>query len=356
MRLNKKMKGSFAGPLCGVVALGIIGLGISCPYLDGVYAADENSLQNLASTCAVDGDGNTVVTIDEAGNLAANGVSLGKVADGRNEVKTVENEAAENSNIQYEFPQLLCKSNTSDAVFYLDMSPARAGGEAEVIKPSEANGQLVFKVKAVGLTNSALIAQTDASMRFDVNVIGLGSSTDREPVEGSGTMTFLAKVHDFVQITRPTAGTGLDNVEIEVNPGNFGSNYTDFDVLANRGYEIHVTADDVDLTGTEGNEAKIAPIADNVAAVNANTGFGDNTWGYSIDKVSSTGTATVETYRPITSTIGEAALVVNGGTTAEESTYRFTCGTKVGSSLPADEYSTTVTISAVIPAAAAANL
>lgn len=351
MRLNKSSKRGFVGPLCGVMALGIIGLGITCPYLDGAHAVDEDSFHDFVGECSVEGSTQTL-EIERGGYVVTNGVVIGRLEDDRSTKPNgsdaplyVNMPDLKDGEVQYEYPQLVCK-NSENVEFYVNVRPTREA----MISGSTKASEFEFTITATKTDAYYDTAGRDAEgmAEFDVNVKTNLADYEAQPVEGADIFQFLTTVKDFVQITRPTTDQGLENVLIEVNPGNFASNYTTFDVWANRGYEIHVTADDPDLTGTDGNSGKIESITD----VTASTQFGDNKWGYSIDKDS--GNVNVAAYRPITSTMGTAALTEPTGTAGTDSTYRFTCGAKVGTNLPADEYSTTVTISAVIPASAAA--
>lgn len=342
MRLNKKMEGGFVGPICGAVVLGIAALGVSCPQVSGVHAAD--NLVAYAGECSPEGvtylyEPGEKIAITRTGEVVYGDLTLGSVTP-----IPLTNEEYESRG------KLICKNNDG-MEFTVNVKDVVTADDV-----STASGQFVFEVESTTVPTVSDSAGQDDGFNFEVDVVDRYQEIPDTTADTS--FDFIVEAADFVQITKPETWPGNVDVAIELNPGSFGTNYADFNVAANRGYEIHVTADQVNLQGANGAAGPVIAPIDGVITADDNVAasFGDNTWGYSLNKVKDNNVVDITSYRPIATTIsGSDPSFVSDGAIGE-STFRLTCGAKVGTSLPADDYSTTVTISAVIPADAAARI
>lgn len=172
------------------------------------------------------------------------------------------------------------------------------------------------------------------------------TSGDYEVETGNLNVSFV--VNPFIEISQAPQDVAV-NAGTPTSAGVTQTGSTPFAVRTNSstGFDVYVSADNKLLSPADStNTAAINPIT---ASNTALTAFGANTWGYA---VTASGT-NPSTYRTINDNT-KAYSTSSFSSTATNLQLNF--GTKVNDTLPADTYSTTVKVSAVLSGAEVANL
>lgn len=276
MRLNKKNRVGFVGPVSCVALLALVALSMACPETLGAHAED-NTTGNNCESVTVGAD-----------------TFCGEVAD----------------------PQA---ANAVDQNGDFGFTVVKGAEEAE---SNEVEGGFGFVVDKMS-------ASTAENQDFDVQF----------------------NVKEYIQITAENDQIDVDvAVDAPTEGGTFVSGSTNFNVQANNnsGFSVYVYAKDEasrNLTSQDvANNASIKPISGAVAAGNVQTtAFAANSWGYDVTAV----TQSAQEYVPIQTAVNSSPAFSSSKAAGLD--LKLTCGTKVDTSLPADTYSTSVTVSAVAP-------
>ncbi len=283
MRLNKKNRVGFVGPVSCVALLALVVLSMACPETLGAHAEDNTSGNNC------------------------NGVTVGA------DVFCGETADPNDAN-----------AGTQEGNFGFTVTKG-----PEDVESNEVEGDFGFKVDTMKPT-------TAENKEFDVKF----------------------DVKEYIQITAENDKIDVDvDVDTPTANGAFVSGSTNFNVQANNnsGFSVYVYAPNEAArnlrSADTSNAASIQPIAGDVAATNVQTNaFAANSWGYGVTPANKS----AEKYSPIQTV--ENSQPAFSSNKAAGLDLKLTCGTKVDTSLPADTYSTSVTVSAVAPPNVLVNL
>lgn len=186
----------------------------------------------------------------------------------------------------------------------------------------------------------------DITVGFDVQAVSEGDNGDLLLKTGNLNVSFT--VNPYIEISQ----NPQDVAVTAANPTSAGvtqTGSTPFAVRTNSstGFDVYVTADNKLLSPADNtNPAAINPIT---ASNTALASFAKNTWGYAVTASGTNPTS----YR----SINDATKAFSKNSFSSTATnLQLNFGTKVDDTLPADTYSTTVKVSAVLSGAEVASL
>ena len=186
----------------------------------------------------------------------------------------------------------------------------------------------------------------DITVGFNVQAVSEGDNGDLLLKTGNLNVSFT--VNPYIEISQNPTDVAV-TADNPTASGVTKTGKTDFAVRTNSstGFDVYVTADNKLLSPADSsNTAAINPIS---ASNTALTAFGANTWGYAVTNRGTDPT----TYR----SINDATKAYGLGTFSSTATnLQLNFGTKVTDTLPADTYSTTIKVSAVLSGAEVASL
>ena len=185
----------------------------------------------------------------------------------------------------------------------------------------------------------------DITVGFNVQEVGSG---DSDLLLKTGNLNVSFTVNPYIEISQNPTDVAV-TADNPTASGVTKTGKTDFAVRTNSstGFDVYVTADNKQLSPADGsNTAAINPIS---ASNTELAKFGANTWGYAVTNRGTDPTA----YR----SINDATKAYGLGTFSSTATnLQLNFGTKVTDTLPADTYSTTIKVSAVLSGAEVASL
>lgn len=164
----------------------------------------------------------------------------------------------------------------------------------------------------------------------------------------TGNLNVSFVVNPFIEISQNPGDVAVTAAS-PTSTGVTQTGSTPFAVRTNSstGFDVYVSAENTLLSPADGsNPAAISPIA---ASNTALASFGKNTWGYAVTANGTNPTS----YRTIND---NTKAYAKSGFSSTATNLQLNFGTKVDDTLPADTYSTTVKVSAVLSGAEVASL